>query len=128
MRYLLDKLFQNKKLSILVPIALSVLFYLLFLAFGKGEEKTELLITTPIVTVITYFGVFLVLYVQVKNPMCPERFLNFFELLTVVCTALYDVIYAVRFIASGFQKFEIILCFGPVIHSAVSWAHSKRTK
>ena len=78
MRIFLDKIFKNKKVTILVPIIISLLLYFLYALWGTGEEKNNLLIITPIISLFWYFGVFLVIYIQIKNPMCPEGFLDFF--------------------------------------------------
>ena len=128
MRKILDKMFGNRKLSFIVPIAIALLMYLLFALFGKADDKTDLMIVTPIVSIIGFFGIFLVVIIQVKNPMCPEWFLNFGELLFAIGFGSFAVIRIVSFVISGFQNFDIVICLGIVIYSAVSWAHSKRTK
>ncbi len=128
MRKILDKLFDNKKLSLFVPIVISILVYLLFIIFGTAEEKTKLMIITPILSAICFFGVFLVIFIQVKNSICPEWFLNFFELLATIAFGIYAIIGVISFIASGFQNFNIGMCLGFIVYSAISWAHSKRVK
>ena len=122
MRKILDTLFHNKKLSIGIPILIATVLYLLFIMFGMAEDKTNLIITTPIVSVVVFFGVFTLVLVQIKNTLCPEWFLNLFEFLLVV----FAVVQTISFVMSGFQNFTPMLCLGPVIFSAVSWAHSKR--
>ncbi len=128
MRKILDKMFGNKRLSLIVPMAISLLMYLLFIFFGKAEDKANLMIITPIVSVICFFGVFLVTFVQVKNSMCPEWFLNLFELLATIIFGIYAIIGVVSFIISGFQNFNVGICLGFVVYSAISMAHNKRTK
>lgn len=126
MRKILDTLFHNKKLSIGIPILIATVLYLLFIVFGMAADKINLIIITPIVSIIGFFGVFAVVLVQVKNTLCPEWFLNLFEFLLVVIVGVYTIIGTVSFVMSGFQNFTPMLCLGPVIFSAVSWAHSKR--
>ena len=128
MRKILDKLFGNKKLSLIIPFAIALLMYLLFILFGTVQDKVNLMITTPIVSVVGFFGIFLVVFIQVKNPMCPEWFLNLYELLATIIFGIYAIVGAVSFVASGFQYFNIGICLGFVTYSAISWAHSKRTK
>ena len=128
MRKILDKLFENKKLAFWLPIAFATLVYLLFLLFGTTEDKNALLIPTLVATVFWLFGAFLVVFVQVKNPRCPEWFLNFFELMAVVMFTMFGVIEAISFIISGFQNFSPLICAGIVTYSSISWAHNKRTK
>ena len=126
MRKILDTLFHNKKLSIGIPILIATVLYLLFIMFGMAEDKTNLIITTPIVSIVVFFGVFALVRVQIKNTLCPEWFLNLFEFLLVVIVGIFTVVQTISFVISGFQNFTPALCLGPITFSAVSWAHSKR--
>ena len=128
MRKILDKMFQNKKISFFVPLLSAALGYLLFLFFGSAEDKTHLLIAAPIATVFWLLGVFLVAYIQVKNTSCPVWFLKIFEFLAVVFFFGFSVIETILFLTSGLQSFNIGVCVGFVTYSAISLAHSKRTK
>lgn len=123
---ILDTLFHNKKLSIGIPILIATVLYLLFIVFGMAEDKTNLIITTPIVSIVVFFGVFVMVLVQVKNTLCPAWFLNLFEFLIIVVFGVYTIIGTVSFVISGFHSFTPALCLGPITFSAVSWAHSKR--
>ena len=126
-RKILDKLFENKKLAFWIPIAFAAVIYLLFVLFGTGEDKWELLIITPFVCAFWYFGVFLVVFMQVKNPMCPEGFLDFAELLFVFCFTAYSIIGTLGFIFGGCQSsIASVICAAAVSYSSISWAHSKR--
>ena len=82
-------MFQNKKLSILIPIFTSTLLYLLFIIFGVSEDKMNIIIATPIAAAFWFFGVFFVIYIQVKNSNCPEGFLNFIEQLLIYSGAFF---------------------------------------
>ena len=128
MRKILDKMFENKKLAFWLPIIFATLVYLLFLLFGTVEDKNELLIATPVATVFWLFGSFLVVFVQVKNPRCPEWFLNFCELMAVVVFTVSGLIEAISFVISGFQNFSPLICAGIVTYSSISLAHNKRAK
>ena len=55
MRKLLDKMFANKKLSLIIPIAIALFMYLLFVFFGTSADKINLMTVTPIVSVIGFF-------------------------------------------------------------------------
>ncbi|MBQ8731601.1 MAG: hypothetical protein IJY82_02070 [Oscillospiraceae bacterium] len=127
MRKILDKMFL-KKFSLTIPIAIALLMYLLFLLFGMAEDKVNLMIITPIVSLVCFFGMFFVVLIQVKISICPEWFLNLFELFATVIFGIYAIVGAIFFIASGFQNFNVGICLGFVAYSAVSWAHSKRTQ
>ncbi len=119
-------MFKNKKLSLIIPIAMVLLVYLLFIFFGTAKDKVNLMIVTPIVTVAGFFGVFLITLIQVKNAACPEWFLNLFELLATIIFGTYAIIETFSFLISGFQNFNVGICLGFVTYSAISWAHSKR--
>ena len=128
LRKLLDKMFGNKKLSFMIPMILALLIYLLFVLFGTAENKINLMIVTPIVSIICFLGVFFVVYVQVKNSMCPDWFLNLFEFLITIIFGGYAIIAVLSFIISGFQNFNVGMCIGFVAYSAISLAHNKRMK
>ena len=126
MRKILDKMFANKKLSLIIPMAIALLMYLLFILFGTTVDKMNLMLGTPIVSVIGFFGIFLVVFIQVKNSMCHEWFLNLLELMATIIFSIYAIIGALSFFISGFQNFNVGICLGFVSYSAISWAHSKR--
>ena len=62
MRKLLDIMFRNKKLSILIHILLALVVYILFILFGNAEDKIRIVAITPILSAIWFFGVFLILH------------------------------------------------------------------
>jgi len=124
---ILDKMFENKRLSVLIPIFISSLLYFLFVFFGTGENKVNLLIVTPIISVLWFFGSFFVVYFQVKNKNCPESFLNFLELSATFIFVLYSVFGAVSVVLSGFQDFSPITCAGMLTYASMALAHGKRT-
>ena len=126
MRKLLDKMFGNKKLSLIIPMAIALLIYLLFVFFGTAQDKTNLMIVTPIASASWFFGVFLIIFIQVKNSSCPEWFLNLFEFLATVIFGISAIVGSISFVAGGFQNFNLGICLGFVTYSAVSLAHSKR--
>ena len=84
MRDFLDKIFNNKKVTIFIPIIISLLIYILFVIFGTGEDKSNFMFIIPIISIFWYFGVFLVVYIQIKNPLCPEKFLDFFVFIATI--------------------------------------------
>ena len=127
MRSILDKLFENKKLAFWIPIAFAAVAYLLFALFGVSENKGEDLIVMLIVSIGWFFGVFLITFFQVKNPMGPEKFLDFFELMATVVFVSCALANMITFFINGFQDLGVI-CPGAVTYSAVAWAHSKREK
>lgn len=129
MRGILDKIFENKKITISIPIFISLFLYLLFILFGTGEEKNNMVLLLPLMGVFWYFGVFFVIYLQIKNPFCPEKFLNFFELVATLFFGIGSICYVIIFFVSKMQIYSGIMA--PIVcltFSAISFAHSKRTK
>ncbi len=128
MRKILDKMFENKKLSILLPILISAFLYLLFIIFGVSEDKMNIMIVTLIGSVFWFFGSFLVVYVQVKNKSCPEGLLNIFELVGSLFFGIFSIIDTIVVVLSGFQNFNPTTTAGLLTYASIAWAHSKRTK
>ncbi len=126
MRKILDKMFENTKLSILIPVLISSILYLLFIIFGATDDKKSIIIATPIAAVVWFFGVFLVIYIQVKNEMCPEGFLNFVELMGALIFGIGSIVDVISVVISGFQSFTPLIPAGLLTYSSIAWAHSKR--
>ena len=128
MRKLLDRMFAKKKLSFFIPLLVSALLYLLFIMFGVTEDKMNIIIATPIASAFWFFGVFLVVYIQVKNRKCPDVFLNFVEIFATLFFGVYSIVDAISVVISGFQNFTPITSAGLLTYASISWAHSKRIK
>ena len=123
---ILDKMFENRKLSIAIPVAISALLYLLFIIFGTADDKMNIIIATPIAAVFWFFGAFLLVYIQVKNKRCPKGFLNFIEFFAALFFGIYSIISIISLLISGFQDFTPITSAGVLTYASISWAHSKR--
>ena len=81
----------------------------------------------PIISIIWYFGSFLVIYVQVKNPMCPKRYLDFFEIILSFIFIIAAIVSIVSFFVSGMKDFTPLTTASCLTCSSISWAHSKRS-
>ncbi len=125
-RKALDSLFKNKKLALITPIISAIVIYILFVLFYQGADKSTLLILTPIVSAIAYAGIYLVFFIQLKNPMCPSRFLDVFELLALIVFGLGSVTNLISFITNMNENFSVIICIGMIVWSVVSLIHNKR--
>ena len=127
MKAILDKLLGNKKIAVFVPLSVACLLYILFALFGKSDNKIEGLLSALLIFTVWFFGVFFIVFMQVKNPRCPEWFLNFCELFVIFFFGLFSVASLLSFAFSGFVNFNLIsACIGFVTYAAVAWAHSKR--
>lgn len=120
MRKLLDRLFFRRKLSIILPLATAALFYLLFIVFGEEENKAFLVLATPLLSLLWFWGTFLVLYIQVKNPSCPEWFLNTFEVMTLLAFGSAAVFTGVGFLMNLKEGFSPAICLGMITWSSLS--------
>lgn len=128
MRKILDKMFVNIKAAILIPLLLFFVIYFVFVLFGATENKMRIVIITPLLTAIWFWGIFFIIYIQVKSKSCHIGFLNFIELFI---TAFSVMCFAVDFVLVtivGLEDSVTRLCFDTVTYAAVALAHSKRTE
>lgn len=72
----LERIYANKKLTILGPLVLAAAVLLLFLIFGQTPDKMILIQKTLIASVFMYFGTLLVLGIQIFNSMCSPGFMD----------------------------------------------------
>jgi hypothetical protein len=128
MRVFLDKIFNNKKVTIFIPIIISLLIYILFVIFGTGEDKSNFMFIIPIISIFWYFGVFLVVYIQIKNPLCPEKFLDFFVFIATIFFSIGAVFLTVSALINGMHNFNPVTIPACLTLSSLSWAHSKRNR
>jgi hypothetical protein len=128
MRVFLDKIFNNKKVTIFIPIIISLLIYILFVIFGTGEDKSNFMFIIPIISIFWYFGVFLVVYIQIKNPLCPEKFLDFFVFIATIFFSIGVVFLTVSALINGMHNFNPVTIPACLTLSSLSWAHSKRNR
>ena len=125
MREFLDKIFNNRKATIFIPIIIALLIYILLILFSTGEERNTYAIMVPFISVFCYFGVFFVIYIQIKNPLCPKKFLDFFEVLATIVSSIAAVLFTISGLINDIQDlvFVILAC---LVFSSLSWVHSKR--
>ena len=112
MRKILDKMFEDKKWSMLLPLLAAAVVYLLFLFFTKAEDKARMALMTPFLSFLWFWGIFLIINIQVKNTVCPEWLLNLVEFLAAVLFGIGSILGIVSFVVSGFQNYNFSLCLG----------------
>ena len=100
--------------------------YVVFAIFGDMPDKSSLLITAPIMSVFVFFGFFFVLYIQVKNPMCPEWFLNLAEILVTCIWGISSIVLIITFLLDVKEGFSAAMMGVLCALSSVAFAHSKR--
>lgn len=126
MRKLLDRIFSNRKAAIIVPLVTAAVMYLLFVLFGQGADKMELLLVVPFVSVFWYGGVYFIFWIQTKNPACLEWFFDFAELMALVVFGLGSVSFGLQFLVNMANNFVFSLCPGIITWSAIALVHGKR--
>ena len=125
MREFLDKIFNNRKATISIPIIIALLIYVLLILFSTGEERNTYAIQVPIISVFCYFGVFFVIYIQIKNPLCPKKFLDFFEVLATIVSSIAAVLFTISGLINDIQDLVSVI-LACLVFSSLSWVHSKR--
>ena len=126
MRKFIDRIFNYRKTTMFIPIIISLVLYVLFLVFGSSEGKNNFLIIIPIISIFWYFGVFLVIFIQIKNPLCPEKFLDFFEFIATIFFSIGSSVLVILSLINGLQNFNPATIPACLTISSLSWAHSKR--
>ena len=77
----LDKLFGNKRRTILGALGVAIIGYLLFLLFGNIYATEDALYRPVVMGVLAFVALFLVLGFQLINPFCSANAMDIAELL-----------------------------------------------
>lgn len=77
----LDKLFGNKRRTILGTLGVAIIGYLLFLLFGNIYATEDALYRPVVMGVLAFVALFLVLGFQLINPFCSANAMDNAELL-----------------------------------------------
>lgn len=76
----LDKLFGNKRRTILGALGIAIIGYLLFLLFGNIYATEDALYRPVVMGVLAFAAMFLVLGFQLINPFCTPNAMDIAEL------------------------------------------------
>lgn len=128
LRSFLDKVFEHPYIKIAAVAGIALVCFLLFVLFGESEQKTQMLLSVAVVTPIVFFGVCMVIWIQIKNPMCPSVFLDFVELMFLVVMIIGLITQTISFIIDIRHGYTVSQS---VISSALcglTFIHSKRTR
>ena len=128
MRNLLDRIFANRRVSVVAPIICAAVFYLLFVLFGQVEDKLNWMWLVPVVSVLWYGGAYFVFWIQIKNPLCSDGFLDFFELVCLFVFGISAVLFSLRFLLNMAGGFVPSLCPGVLTLSVVALVDKKRNE
>ena len=124
-RRVLDVL-HGSKWARIIPVLTALAMYVLFLIYGGPEQKLVLVIAAPLMSAIWYAGVYFVLYMQVKNPMCSGKVLDLFMLIPTVLFGLSSISLLMNFLTDLQYGFTMGLMLTLVTWSAISLVHSRR--
>lgn len=75
---ILDRIYENKKLTVFGPLALSGVVLLLFVIFGQNADKWIMVRDSLNLAAILYGSVFLVMGFELWNPFCKPKHMDFF--------------------------------------------------
>jgi len=97
-RRLIDALAAKSWIIISVEALLFASAWTLFLIFGNTPDKVVLLILSIFVTAVTFGFVRLLLFIFIKNPMVPSKYIDFISLFFITVSIIVTVAFTVDFI------------------------------
>ena len=100
MTQLADYLFANKKCSMGIALGLAGISYILALLFGEGNVLAVAL-DAPLMGGIAFVAMFLVMGLQLINPFCSPRAMDFGELFFGLFSGGFPIIW---FVITGFWQ------------------------
>ena len=103
----ITKKFKFILIGVAVYFAVLITYDLLFFKRGMQEMMTTYL-PLLLISVVVWFGVRLVYYVQIKNSRCSKRFYNVLVIVPLVAFGIYTVISGVNFFLNGFSDATIM--------------------
>lgn len=127
-RRFLDFIFGFKKLSFFLPIILALTMYIIFIIFGDIPDKITLMILAPLMSLVAFGGVYLIFFIQLKNPMCPNWFFDMVETMFFILSGIQAISLTVTFLFDVQKSFFIGLPVSYMILSVISLIHNKRPK
>lgn len=96
---------SNKSRLITVIISLYTVLLIIYDCMKNQRPLEDVIISyvcVILVCVFVWFGVRLVLFVQIKNPMCSEKILNIFSVIALAVFAISTVVLGIEYFAGGF--------------------------
>ena len=125
-RKFLDKLFCLKRLSLYLPLALSLLMLLLGALLCDWEENAFVSVVSGVLISAVWFAfTYSLTRLPARLKNCPDWYTDSFELFLTLAFTLSAILQIVKFIGD-FGSFSISVCFALVSLGAVSLAHNKR--
>ena len=121
----LDRLLLPKY-SFWVPVAVSIVLFILFLIFGRNSDKENLIVDVPVFALLSCAGILIVLGFQLINPFCSPKAMDWFELIILLLlywSAIVSVLTFLFDMREGFSESTL----GIVLSlSVLSFIHSRR--
>ena len=128
LRGFLDKVFDYPYIKIAAVAGIALVCFLLFVLFGESEQKSQMLLSVAVVTPIVFFGVCMVIWIQIKNPMCPSGFLDFVELMFLVVMIIGLITQTISFIIDIRHGYTVSQSMISSALCGLTFIHSKRTR
>lgn len=128
LRIFLEYLMQHSKIVTIICMALAAIPYLLFICFGKVEDKLFLSIATPIMGGIIYVMFYLMFVLFRKNPFASYKLLDIYTIIILVVMAIGYVMVLRYFIFNFPNDYSPSLCISSIVFMAVTHTLKRRYK
>lgn len=128
---LLDRLFGDKKRTLLSSVAVAVAGYVVFLIFGDIHATEDALYRPAVMGVLAFVALFLVLRLQLSNPRCSANAMDlaelFFALVSGIGLAIWMPVCGIRMLfGSEAYAAATMIAEGSGIWCALCLAHNLR--
>lgn len=123
MFYRLSKKIKPLSIGIAVYAGILIIYDLLFGRTPPGEIA-ETYLTTAVVCVLMWFGIQLVIWIQIINKACPDAFLNLWCCMALFVFGVGSIISVIQYFIDGVIDMALLIpvCFLAVIKiQTVRW-------
>ena len=128
LRAVLEFMMQRSKIITIVCLALTVIPYVISAIFCNLEDKTTLLVATPIIIVIVYLMFYLIFVFMRKNPFVSARAQDIYTAVILIAMALGYVFMVRYFIADFPNVFSPSICITSIAFMAITHSLKRRYK
>ena len=115
----------GSKFSVVLPLTLAVFMYLLFVIFGNTVDKNKLLIITPLLSCLTFLGIWLVYWLHTIH-QGPIWLIKAFEFVGLLIFGIGSVVNSVIYLFRLQDGFSPVICIGLCACSAIAFIHRKQ--
>lgn len=128
LRRFLDRIFSYSKIWLPIVTGIALLCHILFLIFGKSEQKLTLAVVAPLGVILFYPFLRFMLWFMQKNPFSSSGYIDFLEAVFLFAGVICFVQGLSLFLTDFIDGFSPMICFSPAILLALAQSHAKRVK